>query len=57
MYLGASRALCQTPVRYTVSLADPASHLVHVQLILPGGARSSQLQLPVWNALYQVRDF
>ena len=44
-------------VRYRISLANPGDHLVHVQIILPAGAGERQLQLPVWNALYQVRDF
>jgi predicted metalloprotease with PDZ domain len=47
----------QRPVRYTVSLADPDRHLVRVELALPPGPPSHELQLPVWNALYQVRDF
>lgn len=42
---------------YTVSLADPEHHLVEVQIQLPPGAADRRLQLPVWNALYQVRDF
>jgi predicted metalloprotease with PDZ domain len=45
------------PVHYTVSLAHPEQHLVHVTLGLPPGAPERNLQLPVWNALYQVRDF
>jgi predicted metalloprotease with PDZ domain len=45
------------PVRYTVSLAHPEQHLVHVTITLPPGAPDRDLQLPVWNALYQVRDF
>ena len=28
-----------------------------MQIILPAGAAQRELQLPVWNALYQVRDF
>ncbi len=44
-------------VRYTVSLARAAEHLVHVRMELPAGAPDRELQLPVWNALYQVRDF
>jgi predicted metalloprotease with PDZ domain len=47
----------QTQVRYTISLADPERHLVRVQVNLPSGEASRELQLPVWNALYQVRDF
>ncbi len=45
------------PIRYTVSLANPELHLVHVILELPPGAAERDLQLPVWNSLYQVRDF
>ncbi len=45
------------PVRYTVSLAQASQHLVRVQIVLPVGAADRDLQLPVWNALYQVRDF
>ncbi len=42
---------------YTVSLTSPQQHLVEVQIILPEGSAQRDLQLPVWNALYQVRDF
>jgi predicted metalloprotease with PDZ domain len=53
------RAIAQpsTPVAYTISLANPEQHLVEVQILLPEGAAERELQLPVWNALYQVRDF
>jgi predicted metalloprotease with PDZ domain len=44
-------------IAYTVSLASPEQHLVEVQITLPAGAAQRELQLPVWNALYQVRDF
>jgi predicted metalloprotease with PDZ domain len=44
-------------VTYAISLASPEQHLVEVQIILPQGASQRELQLPVWNALYQVRDF
>ena len=43
--------------QYTVSLASPEQHLVEVQILLPPGPPQLELQLPVWNALYQVRDF
>ena len=42
---------------YTISLANPEQHLLEVQIILPEGSAQRELQLPVWNALYQVRDF
>jgi len=52
-------ALGQTPssIAYVVSLASPDQHLVEVQIILPAGTAQREIQLPVWNALYQVRDF
>ena len=42
---------------YTVSLVNPEQHLVEVQIILAEGSAQRDMQLPVWNALYQVRDF
>jgi len=44
-------------VAYTVFLDSPERHLVQVQIILPAGVATRELQFPVWNALYQVRDF
>ncbi len=54
-----STAIAQSvaSVAYTISLSSPEQHLVEVQIILPAGAAQRELQLPVWNALYQVRDF
>ncbi len=44
-------------ISYTISLTSPEQHLLEVQILLPPGAAERELQLPVWNALYQVRDF
>jgi predicted metalloprotease with PDZ domain len=44
-------------VAYSVDLSSPEQHRVEVQIILPAGAAQRDLQLPVWNALYQIRDF
>ena len=44
-------------VRYEISLANASQHLVKVKLSLAPGASERELQLPVWNALYQIRDF
>jgi predicted metalloprotease with PDZ domain len=46
-----------SPISYTISLANPEQHLVEVKIVLPEGSVQRELQLPVWNALYQVRDF
>ncbi len=56
LILGA-RAPVHAAVRYTVTLADPVRHLVQVSMDIPAGRETHELQLPVWNALYQVRDF
>ncbi len=53
----ASAAQSAQPVAYTIALTSPAQHLAQIQIILPAGASQRNLQLPVWNALYQVRDF
>jgi predicted metalloprotease with PDZ domain len=50
-------AAAEEHVRYFVSLASPEKHLVHVTIEIPPGPGQRELQLPVWNALYQVRDF
>jgi predicted metalloprotease with PDZ domain len=44
-------------IHYKVSLARSPEHLLHIEVELPAGAAQRQVQLPVWNALYQVRDF
>ena len=54
---GSGAGLAATPIDYTVKLADARRHLVHVRIRLPEGAADRDLQMPVWNALYQVRDF
>lgn len=45
------------PVDYTVTLTSANEHLVHVRIHLAGTTDERELQLPVWNGLYQVRDF
>lgn len=47
----------ETTTTYIISLANPEQHLVQVQITLPPGGSEQELQLPVWNALYQIRDF
>ena len=52
-------AFAQSPARtvYSIALNNPEQHLVEVQITLPAGGSQREFQLPVWNALYQVRDF
>jgi len=44
-------------VRYRVRLFKPDKHLLQISIQIPPGPPVRELQLPVWNALYQVRDF
>jgi predicted metalloprotease with PDZ domain len=44
-------------IAYTVRLKDPVQHLLEIQIQIPAGAPNHDLQLPVWNATYQIRDF
>jgi predicted metalloprotease with PDZ domain len=44
-------------LEYDITLASAEQHLVEVRITLPAGPKQRELQLPVWNALYQVRDF
>ena len=50
-------ALAADRIHYIVSLANPEKHLVQVTIEIPPGQSERELQLPVWNALYQIRDF
>jgi predicted metalloprotease with PDZ domain len=53
--------LAATPTRaaiqYEVSLSKPSEHLFHVTMTIPEAHGELLLQLPAWNALYQIRDF
>ena len=45
------------PTEYFVSLADNIHHLAHVSIRFPQTSGTITLDMPVWNSLYQVRDF
>ncbi len=53
-------AFC-SPVRatigYQISLAHPEQHLFHVTMSIPNVNGEVVVQIPAWNALYQIRDF
>jgi predicted metalloprotease with PDZ domain len=44
-------------IRYEVSVAEPEKHIFHVKMIVPEVKEELTVQLPAWNALYQIRDF
>jgi predicted metalloprotease with PDZ domain len=44
-------------IRYTVSVEHPEKHTFHVSMEIPDVAGEVIVQIPAWNALYQIRDF
>jgi predicted metalloprotease with PDZ domain len=44
-------------IRYTVSVEHPERHIFHVTMEIPDVSGELILQMPAWNALYQIRDF
>ncbi|HVO59066.1 MAG TPA: PDZ domain-containing protein [Dongiaceae bacterium] len=50
-------AAASATIRYEISLSNPAQHLFHVSMTVPGVRGELVVQMPAWNALYQVRDF
>ena len=44
-------------IRYTISLANPEQHLFRVTMVIPDVKTEVTIQMPAWNALYQIRDF
>lgn len=42
---------------YQISLTDPQAQMIHVRIDLAPTSPDMKVQLPVWNAVYQVRDF
>jgi predicted metalloprotease with PDZ domain len=56
--VGAQSASAQSNhLQYTISLAHPEQHLFHVTMYISDVHGSLILQMPAWNALYQIRDF
>ncbi len=44
-------------ITYQISLAHPEQHLFHVSMMIPSVEGSVTVQMPAWNALYEIRDF
>ncbi len=44
-------------IEYSVSVAHPEKHLFGVTMRVPNVHDRVLLQMPAWNALYQIRDF
>lgn len=44
-------------IRYRISLSEPGQHRFHVWMDISKPAEETEVAIPAWNALYQVRDF
>jgi predicted metalloprotease with PDZ domain len=55
LFLAVSSSPAQSD--YTITLDGADRHLLEVKMVLGEGPESRELQMPVWNALYQIRDF
>jgi predicted metalloprotease with PDZ domain len=44
-------------IHYEVSVAHPEQHVFHVAMTIPDVSGEVTVQMPAWNALYQIRDF
>ena len=55
--LALSASSASATIRYTISVLHPDQHLFHVEITIPDVHSSVLVQMPAWNALYQVRDF
>ena len=52
-----SAPCARATISYEVSLAQPGQHLFHVTMNIPDVQGELLLQMPAWNALYEIRDF
>jgi predicted metalloprotease with PDZ domain len=53
----AAPTLARAEIRYEVSLAHPERHQFHVTMTISDVTDIVTVQMPAWNALYQIRDF
>jgi predicted metalloprotease with PDZ domain len=53
--LVASRA--RATIHYKISVEHPERHIFHVSMEIPDVTGEVTVQMPAWNALYQIRDF
>jgi len=44
-------------IHYTISLSHPERHVLGVTMSIPNVRGDLTVQMPAWNALYQIRDF
>jgi len=53
----AAASSASAAIRYTISIDHPEKHLFSVEMQIPNVSGGVTVQMPAWNALYQIRDF
>jgi len=48
---------CNATISYQLSLKQPSQHLFQVTMNVPDVHGELTIQMPAWNALYEIRDF
>lgn len=49
--------IASATISYQISLAHPELHTFHIRMTIPEVKDSVTVQMPAWNALYEIRDF
>jgi predicted metalloprotease with PDZ domain len=52
-----SSSVVRADISYSISFDHPEDHLFHVTMTVPNTKDSVTIQMPAWNATYQIRDF
>jgi predicted metalloprotease with PDZ domain len=52
-----SSGAAQATISYTIDFSGPENHLFHVGMMITDVHGSVTIQMPAWNATYQIRDF
>jgi predicted metalloprotease with PDZ domain len=55
--IGTVAPAARATISYSISLANPEKHLFQVTMTIPDVSGDVTVQMPAWNALYQIRDF
>jgi len=55
--LASMGAATPAAITYEVSLAHPERHVFSVRMLIPDVSGEVVVQMPAWNALYEIRDF
>jgi predicted metalloprotease with PDZ domain len=57
LFLPLSATISRATIQYQISVAHPEQHTFHIKMTIPEVKDSVTVQMPAWNALYEIRDF